>query len=313
MNPLKLLRYLLVDMHIFGVADPAPADPAPAPADPAPAPADPAPETNIFGQLPETWRTDMVQAAGFQGDDATSLTNLLERTTDLNGFLGNYKSMQDKIRKGEVSTGLPEDPTDEQLAAYREANGIPAEADKYDLDGFGLGDEEAEIFKAVAEASHGGLVPNDVLRSQVEAYQKASEAVAERRAAQDNVDAQQGAQALKEAWGNDYARNLNMVEGLLAQIPEGIRDKFKEARLSDGRGILNSPEMMQFLASVQAKVDPAAAVVPGSSNPMKTIKDEIASIHKTMSDDPDTYWKDKGMQDRLEQLYEAEERLNAQA
>jgi hypothetical protein len=265
--------------------------------------------TNPFSSLPDTWRTDLVTAAGIEGDDATALTNQLERVTDLGGLLGNYKSMQEKIRSGEISSGLPENPTEEQLTAWREANNVPLEATGYSLEGIEFSDDQKEIFSAVMEASHGQNISQDALQAQISTFMSAQEKIVERQQQQDSIDAQQAAATLKEAWGGDYQTNINMVDALLARLPEDARESLKGARLADGRGVMNSPELLEFFAQQAREIMPGATVVPGAENQVTAIADEIKQIQQTMVDDPDKYWKDPAMQDRLEKLLEAQERM----
>jgi len=313
MNIFKYLRYLLIDQYIFGVAeggDGGGPDPSVTDGGGGVSGGDGGAGSNPFAKLPETWRGDLVTAAGFEGDDAAPLSNMLERVGDLKGLLGNYKSMTDKIRSGEISSGLPENPTDEQLSAYREANGVPTEPKGYTVpEGVELTEYETEIFNEVFGASHNHNLSDAAVQDQIRSYKAAQERVQERQLQQDGVDAQQGVQVLKEAWGPEYQTNINMVEGFLTQLPESVRDSFKGARMADGRGVLNSPEVMQFLSDTARKINPAGAVVPNSNNPVQSVNDEIKKIENMMREKPQEYWADKDMQNRLQQLYTAQEGL----
>jgi hypothetical protein len=313
----KLLRHLLIDQFVFGVeADGVPpadnpsdggAPPSDSTAPPADGPTD-AP-SNYFGSVPDSWRNDLVSRLGFEGDEAEKRAKQLERFTGIDAFAKSAFEAQDKIRKGELSSGLPENPTDEQLREWREANGVPDSPDGYQLqfDGVEVSETQQEIYKAALEQAFNGNVSNDTANAMINAAAKAQAQIAERQIQQDGVDAQQGAQVLRDTWGSDYQANINRVDGLLSRIPEEIRDSFKGGRLADGRAILNSPEMMQFLADVSRKVDPAATVVPNSSNPLKTIQDEIKSLEARMGDAD--WYRDKAANDRLMELYEAEQQM----
>lgn len=299
MNILKLIKFLMIDQFVFGVDEPGgggtpPADPPP---------------TNVFGSLPETWRSDMISAAGYEGDDAKTLGNMFERVPDLKGLVTNYKSMQDKIRAGELSSGLPENPSEEQLRDWRQANGVPESFDAYKLDGVGeLSDDETEIFNAVFKVSHDGNVSNAVLTSQVKAFKDAQEAIIERRQQQDGVDAQQAAQVLKDAWKGDYTANMNHAKAVLNRLPEAVREQFSNSRMSDGRAMMNVPEVLEFFAGMERQLNPTSTVVPsGTSNPVKYIDDRIAEIQQRMYNDRAGYDKDKSMQAELLQLLEAKQ------
>jgi hypothetical protein len=268
---------------------------------------------NYFSKVPESWRTDLISASGIEGDDVKALSNMLERVPDIKGLVGNYKSMQDKIRKGEISSGLPEGATPEQVSAWRAANGVPESFDKYDIKlpaGSELSDDEKEVFQSVFEAAHKGNVSNEVLNGQIAAYKAAITQVEERRQQQDGVDAQQAAQVLKESWGaGEYEANMNRARAVLNQLPDSIREQFTNSRMSDGRAMMNSPEVLEFFAALERERNPAGTVVPGANNPVKAIADEIKSIENLMKTDPTAYEKDKPMQARLLELYKAEEQM----
>jgi hypothetical protein len=82
-----------------------------------------------------------------------------------------YKALtaaQQKIRSGEVINPLPENPTEEDLKAYREARGIPEEPGKYDLnlgDGVVVGEEDQPLVDSFLKEAHdGNLDPATVNR-----------------------------------------------------------------------------------------------------------------------------------------------------
>ena len=282
--------------------------PADQPADPTP-PEDNTP-ANYFGSVPDSWRTDLVAHAGLEGDEAKAFSNVLERVTDFGAFAKNYKQMQDKIRAGELSSGLPENPTDEQLAAWREANGVPQDGKGYELnlaEGVELDPDQQEIFAGVYDAAAGLNINNDQMSGIVNAYKQVEQQIIEKQQAQDGVDQQMGVQMLKENWGADYQTNINLIDAKLNLLPESVRDTFKSARLADGRALLNSPEVMMFLAETFRQADPAATVVPGDANPSKTIQQEIAALEARMGT-PEWY-KDNGAQQRYIELVEARNRM----
>ena len=91
------------------------------------------PPVNYFKAAPEDWRKQVVAATGLQETDEQfdKRVKQLERVNDIGSLGKNYFEAQDRIRKGETSNGLPENATDEQMAAFREANGIPATPEEY--------------------------------------------------------------------------------------------------------------------------------------------------------------------------------------
>lgn len=295
--------------------DPAPADPAPAPTvlepvvnDPAPEPSEP---VDYFGTAPEDWRSQMLSKAGYQeGDDFDKALKQLERVSDM-GVLGkNYLEAQAKIRAGEISNGLPENPTDDQMADYREAHGIPQTPEEYQLtleDGLELGEGDEEVMKDVYQIAHANNVSPQVISDITNSMLKHEQAKVDARISQDGIDTQMSEKQLKEAWAGDFTTNLNMVKGLVNQLPATIKEQFESARMPDGKAVFNSPEMMVAMADWARKINPAATVVPNSNNPMQTMNDEISKLEGMMGT-PEWY-KDIESQNRYQSLIEAREQM----
>ncbi len=296
--------------------DPSPTggDPSPgtglAPSGGDPTPGDPAPagsDSVFYQNLPKDWRTQLA------GDDDKMLPRL-ERYTDLPAVIKAGFEAQDRIRRGEMSNGLPENPTTEQMAAYREANGIPESADKYELkldDGLILSNEDNRILKGVYETAFAENVPAKTVSNLVNAHLKGRELERQARTQQDGIDKVQANNVLNETWGSDYQTNVNMVGNLINQMPEAIRDNVAGARMADGRALFNSPEIMVVMADWARKMNPAGAVVGDTNNPGQTIDNEIATLEKRMREDEDGWYKDKAAQKRYMDLLEAKERMTA--
>ncbi len=256
--------------------------------------------------LPDDWRSQIA------GEDTKRLGQL-DRHKDLGSVLKAGFEAQDKIRKGEVSNGLPDDPTDEQVTAYREANGIPAEAGGYELSldqGLVLGEEDTRIMEGVYGVAHERNLSTEDVSALTNAMLKGRETEQQTRLAQDGLDHQGTDRQLRESWGGDFEINMNMVRGWVQQMPEGVRELFEGARLADGRAVFNSPELMDYFAAGARKLNPAATVVPGSNNPVGTINEEIAGLEKRMGEDSTGWHKDKAAQKRYLDLVRARDDMN---
>ena len=266
-------------------------------------------QENYFNTTPDTWRTDLISQAGFEGDDAAKRLGQLERMPDLKTLTKSFFDAQDKIRKGEISSGLPENPTEEQLNEWRTANGVPVEPN-YELtlgDGLELAPEDQEIFNEVFQSAHAGNVNTDTMNQMTTAYLKGRQALEEKMTAQDGIDSQQGKEVLKTAWKGDYETNLNMINGLFNQMPEAVRDEFLGSRMANGKGMMNSPEVLEFFAQISRKVNPAGTVVPNANNPVQAIDDEIKKLEERMGS-PEWY-KDQGAQKRYQDLITAKQNM----
>tara|TARA_R110000851_G_scaffold9579_1_gene35539 strand:- start:9361 stop:10128 length:768 start_codon:yes stop_codon:yes gene_type:complete len=254
----------------------------------------------------------MVTAAGFEGDAATKASGMLERVVDEGTLLKNYVEAQEKIRTGQISSGLPENATPEQTAAWREANDVPAESANYKVDlaeGLVIGDQDQAILNDIYKMGHEGNVPNGVMSNMVNSFLAARESEIDSIQQDDGIHNQQTAAKLKEAWGQDFDTNINMVRGMFNGMPETMRDEFMGARMPDGRAVFNSPEAMVFFGDMARKLNPAGTVVPNANNPVQAIDDEIKSLEGRMGDSD--WHKDTPAQDRLKSLYDAQEGMKA--
>lgn len=256
----------------------------------------------------------MVTAAGFEGDAASKASGMLERVVDEGTLLKNYVEAQEKIRTGQISSGLPENPTPEQMTEWRGNNDVPAESKDYNVtldEGLIIGDQDQAILDDIYRVGHEGNVPNSVMSGMVNSFLAAREAEIDSIQQDDGIHNQQTSQKLKEAWGQDYDTNINMVKGLFNGMPETMRDEFLGARMPDGRAVFNSPEAMVFFGDMARKLNPAGTVVPNSNNPVQAIDDEIKSLEGKMKEPG--WHKDVDSQSRLTALYNAQENMKAPA
>lgn len=286
------------------------ADPGTPPADSGTPPADSG--VPFYSSLPEDWRAQALGAAGFEKDseDFAKRLGQLDRVPDIGTLTKNYLEAQDRIRKGEMSTGLPENPTDEQLAEWRQAHGVPESADAYELqldEGLVLGEDDTRIMNDVFKAAHGHHIPAAAMSEMTNAFLKSREAEVQALVNQDGIDEQTATRQIKESWGGDYQTNINMIDNLVGQLPESIREAFSGARMADGRLMFNSPEVMVAMADWARKLNPAATVVPNANNPVQTINDEIKALEAKMG--TDEWYKDKDAQQRYQELLDAQKAM----
>lgn len=219
----------------------------------------------------------------------------LARYSSVESALDALVAAQNKIASGAVKSALPEKATPEQLAEWREQNGIPATPDGYELE-IPTESELTEDGKAFIDtfinAAHGSNVPpsqaNQIFKALYE-HQQATEAAKE---AQEESNRQVAEEELRSEWGNEYRLNSNLISGLLDTAPAGVKEELFGGRLADGTPVSHSVPVMRWLASLAREVNPVSTVVPGShENPDLVIANELASIQKLMGDHDSEYWK----------------------
>jgi len=247
------------------------------------------PAESWFQTLPETWREDLA------GEDEGRL-NQLKRVPDLPTFAKNYFEAQDSLRTRQESAGLPENPTDEQLAEYRTKIGVPETADKYELgEGLVLSDEDRKELAPVFEIMHANNIPHSAAADLVDTYTKLENQRTERMASQDVLDSQAAIKQLKEQWGPDYETNRSItVANLAAHLPEEAMESFMGARLANGKALFNDPGVVEAFAQMARVINPAATLVPSGSNPVQSLEARQAELTDKMGT-PEWY-KDKAAQ-----------------
>jgi len=224
------------------------------------------------------------------------------------------REAQQKIRSGQLERGLPTDATDEQVAEYRAAHGIPDSPDKYELsleEGLVLGEEDSRIMQEVFKVAHGEHLPAETLSKMTNAMLHARAVEAERIETRDRLQTQEAQRVLKEQWRGDFDVNLNLVQGFVNGLPAEIKELVRDARLPDGTALFNRPEVLDYFAQAQRQINPGATVVGiGGSAALPTIEQEIKTLEARMTDED--WHSDKEANDRLLKLYEAREGIQKQ-
>jgi hypothetical protein len=257
---------------------------------------------------PNDWAT---KRAAYANGDAKLLSRL-SRYSSEKDVIDALIAAQNKISSGGLKAPLPDKPTPEELAAWREDNGIPITAKDYGVKvPEGLDSAQVDEFLSVAHDMN--MTPAQVEKAiswQVAANQKFQE----QRAAQDNLAKEQGIEELRKDWGSECKLNISLITGLLDGAPQGLKDRIMGGRLADGTLIGNDPGMLRWLASLAREVNPTATVVPGSGvNAAQAIQSEMQNLKQMMADRNSEYWKGpkaETHQARFRELADVEAKIN---
>lgn len=264
---------------------------------------------------PDDWRNK------FAGEDKAHLKQL-ERFASPNDVFKSYRALQARISSGELKSALPKDQTPEALATWRKENGIPEKPEEYDLaldDGLVIGEQDKPLVGEFLNEMHAANASPAAVKSALSAYYKL---VAKQQAELIEADSNfrdESETALREEWGGEFRKNVNLVTNLLASAPEDVRLKIEAGRTPEGRKLGDDPAVLRWLANLSREVNPAATVVPGSGNNSgAAIDDEISTIEKAMGDQSSEYWKgpkpdgkDTKMQIRYRELITARDKIKA--
>lgn len=258
------------------------------------------------------------------GEDKEALKRL-GRFADPAQFFKSYKALESKFSSGEYRKQLPEGASDEEVKAWRKENGIPEEAkgylDKMELpDGLVLGDDDKPVAESFAEAAQEMNLPPEAFNGVIGWYYAQQDAIREQREEADAQHKQEAEDELRGKWeGPDYRRNLNAIQNMMAQWPDGLADRVLAGRTPDGKKIGDDPAFIQAMAYLANELNPAATLVPHSgADASKGIEDRIAEIKSWMgaakgSDNWKKYWKDDKVQGEYRDLLTAQEKMKARA
>lgn len=277
-------------------AEPAPAAPAAPPVDPA------------KGYWPDDWRTNMA------GGDEKALKQL-ERYQSPADIYKKARELERRMSSGELKRGLDANATPEEVAAWRKENGIPDSADGYTLpQGIELPDEDKAKLSPFLERMHAKNASPEIVQEAIAAYAQAEQEAAVARAQADADALNTTKDELISEWGlADYRKNVAMINGtFMGQFDEETRSLLASARLADGTPLMSNAGVLRGLTSVVREINPAATVVPNSSNPMGDIDAQIADYKKMMTDTRGEYYtgpKADFHQAQYRKLLEAKEKI----
>lgn len=255
-------------------------------------PATPATEKPLpfYSSIPEDWRDQLVAGGGFEGEEVEKVKNQLARYKDMPSMVKALREAQKKISSGQAKAPLPDNPTPEDLASYREANGIPAEYTGYQIelaDGADFVESDKMIIDSMLKVAHEGNLKPEQVNKMVNAMAAQRAVEFEARQTQDKLDAQKTADTLRKEWGPDFERNKNLVLNMLAQeLPTADREALLNARLEGGQGVglFNSPVIMNMLAKIARERAPAPTIVP--SGAAGKSHEQIVESYKAKMADP---------------------------
>lgn len=246
------------------------------------------------------WRDD------FAGDD-DKFKSQLERYGSPADLGKAFREQRATISSGAFKTAPGADASEDDIKAYREANGIPAESTGYleNLpEGTVLGEDDKEIFSDFAGAMHEMNVEPQVMHKVIDWYNDFAEREQDAMAELDHGHHQETEDALRQEWGGDYRANINLVGSLIeSTFGEENASALLNARDAEGRAIMNIPGVLEGLASISRKLNPVAQLVPKTGRTQdQTLDDEIKDIEDLMRKDRKAYNADEKMQTRYREL-----------
>lgn len=251
------------------------------------------------------------------GGDKALLATLRRYKSPENYVKAGFDAQQ-RIRAGEVKKPLAPNASPEEVAEWREANGVPAEpkgyVDKIELPaGVVIGEADKPLIEDYAAWAHASNMPQADFDRNLAWYYDFQEKQLAAQAASDDATWQATRDELRDEWGGaDFRRNQNAINNFIATLPDGIGERLLTARGPDGRKLGADPGVLRWMASLANEANPVASVLPpGTTQPSKAAAAELADIKALMADDRSEYWqgpKASALQARYRELSEAVER-----
>ena len=267
------------------------------------------------------------------GDDWRQ--RLAQGSTDMEkdlSQLGRYESpeqiwkkareLEKRMSSGELKSALKAGASSDEVARWRQENGIPSEAKAYKVnlpanvkDGAKVMEEDKEFLDAFLGSAHQANFTQAQVDTALAGYYAEVDRQERNLTEAEAAAVQKTDQMLKQEWGADYTLNKNLAESFLARAPAGFRDRFWNGYLADHMPIRASPDMWKWLVQVEREINPAATVVPNAGvNLGQTVDAELTQLRAWMgapkgSADYQKYWGNEKAQERYRQLLTAQEGL----
>lgn len=238
---------------------------------------------------PDDWREQLA------GGDEGFLKQLKRYASPANYAKAGYEAQQ-RIRSGAAKEPLPENPTPEQLGAWRKENGIPEAPDGYKIepgDGLVFGEADKPMLEAFAKFAHErNWTPQQVNQGAAFVAQLGEQ----QRAAMDQADKSFRAEAqdtLQQEWGREFRPNLQNLRNMVDRFGEpGIADALMGARGADGKLIGDNPGFLRLMSTLAREINPLGTVVPaGTQDGGKAAEAELAELRTKMGDRSSDYWQ----------------------
>jgi len=277
-----------------------------------------APAITAAAKWPDNWREELA------GGDQAKL-NILKRYDSPSAFAASGFELRGKMDRGELkapAAPLPANATDEQKAAWREAQGLPKDAAGYLAavklsDGLVMGESDKPLVEGFIKdvAIETGL-SSDAANRAVDWFFKQQETVKQQQLQQDGQFKQTALVELGQEWGKDFTANNNAVTGLINTLPEAIRDRLLTARTPEGRTLGDDPNFNRAMLMLAKQINPAAAVLPAAAGGGLTgVETRVAEIETKYMRAPqgtpewNQYWKSEAMQNEYRELLGARETM----
>jgi hypothetical protein len=276
---------------------------------------------------PEDWREKMAKHRA--GDDDKAYKKELKRLQNFaspEGVYGMGREAEAKLTSGKLLKRPEKDAKPEEVKEFYQQLGAPEKPDDYysniQLDnGAVVGEADKPFLDDLAKTVHNSSAPVSTEQFKVFTnwYYKQQEINAAKMDEDDDDHRIQSERSLKEEFGASFKRRVSALPVLFMQAPggsdinneKGVYARLMGGRTADGRLIGNDPDVLRWLDSMRAEINPNATVTEDGAGTPQTVEDEIKKIEGIMRTDRKTYNRDYAA--RYQELLKIREKNQARA
>lgn len=215
---------------------------------------------------PDDWRDRM--AGGDEG-----FSKLLKRFASPENFAKAYTGLQKKLGTAQQAPTLGDNPSAEEVAAYRKAMGIPEAPDGYALafpEGVTPSEADTEQLGAFAKFMHDRHIPPAAVKAAFAWYNHSRALAVEAQAAAANEARIEAHIELRKEYGADLKRNLGLADELLEEFP-GLAGLIDPARP-------NAAVVRDLVRLARERADEEALIGGDGQGGGKSLEDEKAEL-----------------------------------
>lgn len=267
------------------------------------------------GGDPQPITMEQFRAQASAGDE--KVAKALERYTDPQSVAKALIEAKTRISEGFKPEPYPEKGTDDEKAAWRDKNDVPAEAAAYVTslpDGFVVGDEDKPAYDFFAGIAHEANIPQSAFDVFAAGYAKWEEQLDAQLVEMDDTHKAELDDLLAADYGPaEYRANKQgMIDFLNAQFPKETVDEILNARLPDGRGLFNNEHVVRSFIKIARLHNPAPHLVGGEGDPMVSITGRLKEIDAMRKKDYEAYMRNEEIQKEERELLDAKQKLDEQ-
>lgn len=199
------------------------------------------------------------------------------------------KAVADLRKRESNSVRLPgKNASEEDIASYRKAIGVPESPDKYKFsmpEGHEPTEADAAFQKSVAETFHTLGVPAETAQGLVDWFNEYSTAVHQAQVDADKQFAEESEAQLKKEWpGAEFDRNKTFANQAALRLFGDELEDVRNIETKDGRFVLDHPAFVRILAQYGREMEEGTLGGAMSEAQIETLDGEIDDLQSKIEE-----------------------------